>query len=52
MSGWREFSTLTKIFYIGGLISFLGWAITILTGITSISAILAQKWELLKRCPL
>jgi hypothetical protein len=38
-------------FYIGGLISFIGPAVMILTGMTSIGAILAQKWELLKRCP-
>jgi hypothetical protein len=44
---WRELSTLTKVFYIGGLISFIGLAIMILTGMTSIGAI----WELLKRCP-
>ena len=39
--------TITEIFYIGGLISFIGLATMLLTGTTSISAI----WELLKRCP-
>jgi hypothetical protein len=34
---WRQLSTLTKIFYIGGLVSFLGPAIMILTGMTSIN---------------
>ena len=48
MAEWSQLSTLTKIFYIGGLVSFIGLAIMILTGMTSIGAI----WELLKRCPL
>ena len=48
---WRQVSTLTEIFYIGGLVGFLGLAIMILTGMTSIGGILAQKWELLKLCP-
>jgi hypothetical protein len=47
MAEWREFSTLNKIFYIVGLVSFLGLAIMILTGMTSIGAI----WALLKRRP-
>jgi len=47
MSEWRQLSTIAKIFYIGGLVSFIGLAIMILTGMTSISAI----WELLKRYP-
>ena len=34
---WRQLSTLTKTFYIGGLVSFLVLAITILTGMTSIN---------------
>jgi ABC-type multidrug transport system fused ATPase/permease subunit len=41
---WRQLSTLTKVFYIGGLVSFIGLGIMILTGMTSIGA----KWELLK----
>jgi len=48
MSEWRELSTLTKMFYLGGLVSFIGLAIMILTGMTSLGAI----WALLKRCPL
>ena len=28
---WKELSRMTKIFYIGGLISFIGLAIMILT---------------------
>jgi hypothetical protein len=47
MAEWRKLTTMTKIFYIGGLISFIGLAIMILTGVTSIGAI----WDLLKRCP-
>ena len=48
MSEWRELSTLTKMFYLGGLVSFIGLAIMILTGMTSLGAI----WALLKRFPL
>ncbi len=51
MPEWRQLSTMAKIFYVGGLISFIGLAIMILTGMTSIGAILAQKWELIKLCP-
>ncbi len=48
MGEWRRFYVLTKIFCIGGLISFLGLAIMILTGITGIGAILVPG----KRCVL
>jgi hypothetical protein len=48
MAKWRQPGAITKIFYIGGLISFLGLALMILTGMTSIGAV----WELLKRRPL
>ncbi len=51
MSGWRQICTTTKIFYIAGLISFLGLAMMILTGVTSIGDILALKLELIKLCP-
>jgi hypothetical protein len=44
---WRQLSRLTKIFYICGLVSLMGSAIMILTGLTSIGAI----WEVLKRRP-
>jgi len=47
MSEWRELCTLTNIFYIGGLLSFIGLVVMILTSVTSIGAI----WELLNRCP-
>lgn len=50
MSGWRELSTLTKIFYIGGLISFICLALMILTGMTSIGDIFAWKFELCPWC--
>jgi len=36
MAGWRKLSMLTKIFYICGLVSLVGLAIIILTGMTSI----------------
>ena len=45
---WRQLRTITEIFYIGGLISFIGLTIMILTGMTSIGAI----WEIFKLCPL
>jgi len=48
MIEWRQLGMVEKIFYIGGLISFIGLAIMILTEITGIGAI----WALLKRCPL
>jgi len=51
MIEWRELSTLTKVFYTGGLISFIGLAIMILSGMAGIGDILAWKWDLLKRCP-
>jgi hypothetical protein len=47
MIEWKELSTMTKIFYIAGLVSFIGLVVMILTGWTSIGAI----WGLLKRCP-
>ncbi|MGA2938954.1 MAG: hypothetical protein ABSF52_17915, partial [Syntrophobacteraceae bacterium] len=47
---WRQLSTLTKIFYIGGLISFLGLAIMILTGMTSIGDVIAWKFKLCPWC--
>jgi len=47
ISRWMELSTMTKISYIGGLVSFIGLVLMILTGMTGIGAI----WELLKRCP-
>jgi hypothetical protein len=47
MVEWRQLGIMTKIFYIGGLSSFLGLALMILTAMTSIGAI----WELLKLCP-
>jgi len=48
---WRQLSTLTKIFYIGGVVSAIGLAVMILSGMTGIGSIFAQKWELLKLCP-
>lgn len=47
MPDWRQLGTVTKIFYIAGLISFIGLAVMILTGMTTIGAI----WERLTRCP-
>ena len=48
ISGGKDRSTIAKVFYIGGLVSFIGPAIMILTGMTCIGAV----WELLKLCPL
>ena len=45
LSEWRQLSTLTRIFYIVGLSSFIGLAVMILTSMTGIGAI----WELFKR---
>jgi hypothetical protein len=47
LSEWRQLSTLTRIFYIVGLSSFIGLAVMILTSMTGIGAI----WELFKRRP-
>jgi hypothetical protein len=47
MIEWKELSRGMKVFYIAGLISAIGLAIMILTGVTCIGAI----WDLLKRCP-
>jgi hypothetical protein len=47
MSEWKELSAMTKIFYIAGLVSFIGLAFMILTGMTTIGAV----WELLTRRP-
>ena len=52
MAEWEQLNALTKIFYIVGLISFIGLAIMVLTGVTGIFGdILALKSELLKLCP-
>ena len=48
MAEWRQLSTIAKIFHFGGLISFIGLAIMVLTGMTGIGAM----WKLLKRCPV
>lgn len=50
MSEWMERSGMTKIFYIGGLVSAIGLAVMILTGITSIGDIVAKERELIKAC--
>lgn len=50
ISEWRELSTLTTVFYIGGFVSFIGLVVMILTGLASIGYILAWKWKLLKLC--
>jgi hypothetical protein len=34
-----------KVFYIAGLVSFIGLGVMILTGLTSIGDILGWKWE-------
>jgi hypothetical protein len=40
MAAWRQLVTVAKVFYIGGLVSFIGLALMILTGMTSIGALL------------
>ena len=43
MNEWEELSMLTKIFYIGGLVSLTGLLVMILTGLTSLGDILGKK---------
>jgi len=50
MTEWKELSMLTKIFYIGGLASFIGLVVMILTGLTSLGDILAWKFKLCPWC--
>ena len=52
MAEWQELSTMKKIFYIAGLVSFIVLIVMILTGMTSIGDILAREWERIKLCPL
>jgi hypothetical protein len=40
---WEELSMLTKIFYIGGLVSLIGLVVMILTGMISLRDILGKK---------
>jgi len=48
---WKDLSTMTKIFYVAGLVSAVGLGVMILTGWTCIGDILAWKWKLIKLCP-
>jgi hypothetical protein len=50
MAGWRQLSTMTKIFCIAGLVSFLGVAVMILTGWTSIGDVIVWKFKLCPWC--
>jgi hypothetical protein len=50
MIEWRELSTLTKVFYTGGLISFIGLVIMVLTRKMSIWDILSWKFKLCPWC--
>ena len=50
MSRWREASPLEKAFYIGGVISFVGLAVMILTGMTTIGDIFTLKFKLCPWC--
>lgn len=52
MSEWKELSTLTKVLYIGGQISFIGPASMILAGMTGTDTVLAPKWDPVRLCPL
>jgi hypothetical protein len=47
---WKELSVMTKVFYIVGLVSAVGLVVMILTGMTSIGAILALKFKLCPWC--
>ncbi len=50
MSRWKELGKMMKIFYIGGLVSFIGLAVMILSGVTGIGAILTRKFKLCPWC--
>jgi hypothetical protein len=50
MADWRQLSTMTNIFYVGGLISVIGLAVMSLTGMTNIGDILALKFKLCPWC--
>ncbi|MGA2936183.1 MAG: hypothetical protein ABSF52_03680 [Syntrophobacteraceae bacterium] len=39
MAEWRELGTLSKIFYIGGVVSAIGLAVMILSGFFRLAAI-------------
>ncbi|HIJ77335.1 MAG TPA: hypothetical protein HPP81_11565 [Deltaproteobacteria bacterium] len=51
MAEWRQLSTLTKIFYLGGLVSFIGLAVMIFGGMAGIGGIPTWEREFMKRCP-
>ncbi|MGA3118720.1 MAG: hypothetical protein ABSF90_30385 [Syntrophobacteraceae bacterium] len=50
LSDWRQVSTIAKILYIGGLISFIGLVVMILTGLTSIGDVIIWKFKLCQWC--
>jgi hypothetical protein len=50
ISQWKDFSTMKKAFYIAGLLSAIGLAVMMLTGLTSIGDILAWKFKLCPWC--
>jgi hypothetical protein len=52
MIEWRELSGMTKIFYITGLVSVIGLAVMILTGMVGIGNIVAWKWETAQTVPV
>lgn len=47
-SDWKQLSTMWKMLYIGGLVSFIGLVVMILSGVASIDEILMRP---VKFCP-
>ncbi len=47
---WRELGTMTKIFCIGGVVSLIGLATMILTGMTSIGPVYGKFFKLCPWC--
>jgi cell division protein FtsL len=47
---WKELSRTTKVFYIAGLVSAIGLAVMILTGMISIGDIVTWKFKLCPFC--
>ncbi len=52
MAEWRELGTLTKIIYIGGVVSAIGLAVMILSGMTGAGGILSWEKEFYEAVPM
>jgi hypothetical protein len=50
MADWKELGKSTKVFYIAGLISAIGLAVMILTGMISIGDVIGWKFKLCPWC--